>query len=135
MDVVNTPKSMSQILLVDDNALQAATRKAILTRAGRRVLIAESGASALRMLADEEVGAQVALIITDHLMPGMNGPEFVRKLRATRPDTPVMVLSGLPDAAAEYELDDIVFRLKPIVPDVLIRLVNALLDGTAAQAV
>jgi len=125
---------MSQILLVDDNAIQAATRKAILTRAGRRVLIAESGAVALRMLANEEVAAQVALIITDHLMPGMNGPEFVSRLREAMPEIPVVVLSGLPHAEAEYEADSVVFRMKPLVPDALIRLVNEILDGSVAQS-
>lgn len=124
---------MSQILLVDDNAIQAATRKAILTRTGRRVLIAESGAVALRMLANEEVAAQIALIITDHLMPGMNGPEFVRRLRETMPDMPVIVLSGLPQAEAEYAPNDVVFRMKPLLPDALIRLVNDLMDGSVAQ--
>lgn len=124
---------MSQILLVDDNAIQAATRKAILTRTGRWVLIAGSGAVALKMLADEELAAQIALIITDHLMPGMNGPEFVHRLRETMPETPVVVLSGLADAEAEYAPDDVVFRLKPLLPDALIRLVNDLLDGSVAQ--
>ena len=124
---------MSQILLVDDNAIQAATRKAILTRTGRRVLIAESGSVALRMLAQEEVATQIALIITDHLMPGMNGPEFVKRLRETMPEIPVVVLSGLPQAETEYELYDVVFRMKPLLPDALIRLVNELLDGSVAQ--
>lgn len=124
---------MSEILLVDDNAIQAATRKAVLTRAGRRVLIAESAAAALKMLANEEVAAQIALMITDHLMPGMNGPEFVRKFREKLPETPVVVLSGLPDAETEYEPGDVVFRMKPIAPDALIHLVNELLDGSVAR--
>ena len=133
MDFVSTSRLMSQILLVDDNAIQAATRKAILTRAGWRVLIAESGVAALRMLANEEFAAQTALIITDHLMPGMNGPEFVLQLRQRMPDTPVVVLSGLPQAESEYIPNSVVFRTKPLLPDALIRLVNELLDGSVAQ--
>lgn len=124
---------MSQILLVDDNAIQAATRKAILTKSGRRVVIAGSGAVALKMLAEDEFADQIALIITDHLMPGMNGPEFVRKLREGFPETPVVVLSGLPDAEDEYESKDIIFRLKPLIPEALIGLVNDLLDDCVAQ--
>lgn len=122
-----------EILLVDDHAIQAATRKAILTRAGRRVLIAESGAEALEMLAKKEPASQVALVITDHLMPGMNGPEFVRKLRKQLPDTPVVVLSGLTDAEPEYDSGDVIFRMKPLAPDALIRLVKELLDDAVAQ--
>jgi CheY-like chemotaxis protein len=124
---------MSQILLVDDNAIQAATRKAILTRAGRRVLVATSGAAALKMMAEEEVSAQLALIITDHLMPGMNGPEFVRRLRERMPDVPVVVLSGFPDAEREYRSVHVEFYLKPVPPETLIRVVNELLDGPVAQ--
>lgn len=124
---------MSQILLVDDNAIQAATRKAILTKSGRRVVIAGSGAAALKMLAVDEFTDQIALIITDHLMPGMNGPELVRRLRERLPETPVVVLSGLPGAEAEYGRNDVIFRLKPLIPDALIRLVNDLLDDTVAQ--
>lgn len=133
MDVVINLRPMSQILLVDDNAIQAATRKAILARAGRRVLVAESGAVALNMLADETLTSQIALVITDHLMPGMNGPELVKKLRELLPDTPVVVLSGLPDAESEYEAENVEFHLKPIAPEVLIRVVGELLDGSVAQ--
>jgi hypothetical protein len=50
------------------------------------------------------------------------------------PDRPVVVLSGLPDAEAEYKPNDVVFRLKPMMPDALIRLVSALLDGSVAQS-
>lgn len=124
---------MSHILLVDDNAIQAATRKAILTRSGRRVLIAGSGAAALKMLAEDGLAGQIALIITDHLMPGMNGPEFVRRLRERLPEVPVVVLSGLPDAETEYKPNDVVFRVKPLVPDALLRLVSEILDDSVAQ--
>ncbi len=124
---------MSKILLVDDNAIQAATRKAILARTGRGVLIAESAAVALDMLGEEEIAAQIVLMITDHLMPGMNGPELVRKFREIMPETPVLVLSGLPDAESEYEPGDVVFRMKPLAPDALIRLVKDLLGGEVAR--
>lgn len=124
---------MSKILLVDDNAIQAATRKAILTRAGRRVVIAGGGAAALKMLAEAEFADEVALVISDHLMPGMNGPEFVRRLRQTIGDMPVVVLSGLPGAEREYRPNDVVFRLKPLPPEALIALVREILDHSVAQ--
>jgi DNA-binding response OmpR family regulator len=69
----------------------------------------------------------VGLVVTDHLMPGMNGPEFVAKLRLRYPDLPVLVLSGLADAEDEYQDLDVMFRVKPFPPDDLLALVRSLL--------
>ena len=113
------------ILLVDDNAIQAATRKAILTRVGRSVAVACDGEEALKML--NHSAQSVGLVITDHLMPGMNGPEFVTGLRMRYPRLPVLVLSGLPDAEDAYTELDVVFRVKPLPPDELLSLVRSLL--------
>ncbi len=113
----------AQILLVDDNAVQAATRCAILTRAGHSVQVALSGTDALRQLLQGRYG----LVITDHIMPLMNGPEFVVALRGTHGEIPVLVLSGLPEAEDEYEGLEVIFRLKPLSPDALISLVADLL--------
>ena len=63
---------IADILLVDDNCIQATTRKAILARSGS-VAVACDGTQALAML--EQAGGirPVGLVVTDHLMPGMNG--------------------------------------------------------------
>ena len=122
-----------KILLVDDNAIQAATRCAILTGAGENVTSASSAEEALRQLARPEISQVLGLVITDHLMPGMNGPQLVSKLRETMPDVPVLVLSGLPDAELEYEGMDITFRLKPFPPDDLIRIVALLLSNNVRR--
>jgi DNA-binding NtrC family response regulator len=118
----------SGILLVDDNAIQAATRKAILERAGRNVLVANSAAAGLTALENPEIVRSLGLIITDHLMPEMNGPQFVSLVRIHFPEMPVLVLSGLPDAETEYEGMDVVFRVKPFAPDQLILLVKMLMN-------
>jgi CheY-like chemotaxis protein len=118
----------TEILLVDDNAVQAATRQAILSLHGRTVAVAESGYRALEMLEDPELFNSVGLIITDHCMPDLNGPQFVDLLRRRMPGIPVLVLSGMPDADAEYADLDVVFRTKPIPPDELRALVDSFLD-------
>lgn len=118
----------SEILLVDDNDIQAATRKAILTRSGRSVVVAPGGEQALRLLDTRERAANVRLVITDHLMPGMNGPEFVAELRRRFPNLPVLVLSGLPEAKDAYIDLDVAFRVKPFPPDDLLALVRSLLS-------
>ena len=115
----------SRILLVDDNHIQSATRRAILEGSGREVCIALEGKRALELLNDPE--NSIGLIVTDHLMPVMSGPEFVTEVRRLGFTLPVVVLSGLPDAELAYEGLNVVFRLKPCDPDSLIRLVQELL--------
>ena len=117
----------SRILLVDDNHIQSATRRAILVVSGREVCIALEGKRALELLNEPE--NSIGLIVTDHLMPVMSGPEFVAEVRRRGFTLPVIVLSGLPDAEAAYEGLNVVFRLKPFNPDSLIQLVQDLLGG------
>jgi CheY-like chemotaxis protein len=118
----------AEILLVDDNAIQGTVRQTILSRQGRSVAVAQSAIQALEFLKDEELLRSIELVITDHWMPGMNGPEFITHLRQDFPKIPVLVLSGLPDAESEYEGLDVVFRVKPLAPDQLILLVESLLN-------
>jgi CheY-like chemotaxis protein len=114
------------ILLVDDDAVQGATRKAILERAGYSVRVAGNGPAALDFLKSPE-GRQTRMVITDHLMPGMNGPEFVAKLRDGKSALPILVLSGYADGELDYESLEVTFRMKPFPPDQLIALVQYLL--------
>ena len=125
---------LSDILLVDDNRIQATTRKAILSRLNRSVVVADNGARALEMLDDDQSGPSVGLVITDHLMPGMNGPEFVAELRERLPQVPVLVLSGMAEAEDEYLDLDVTFRVKPLPPDELLHLVRSLLTEPIARS-
>src|ERR1700749_4921077 len=102
----------ARILLVDDNYVQSATRRAILEGWGREARLASQGQRALELL---ENGAtpEFGLVITDHLMPVMSGPEFVAELRRRGFKVPVLVLSGLPEAELAYTGLDVIFRLKP----------------------
>jgi len=118
----------AEVLLVDDNPIQAATRQAILSLPGRAVAVAEGARQALEMLEDEQLLNSIGLVITDHWMPDINGPQFVDLLRRRLPLVPVLVLSGLPDVEAEYAGLDVIFRVKPIAPTQLMALVDSLLD-------
>jgi CheY-like chemotaxis protein len=119
---------IADILLVDDNCIQASTRKAILTRSSRSVAVACDGPQALAMLGQAGGLRPVGMVITDHLMPGMNGPQFVAELRNRFPNLPVLVLSGLAEAEDEYHLLDVLFRIKPCPPDELLAIVRSQLD-------
>jgi CheY-like chemotaxis protein len=114
------------VLLIDDNAVQAATRQTILKRAGYFVIAVLSPERALEQFRGDEFPSPIDLIITDHVMPGMNGAEFVRKVRDFSPDVPVLVISGMEEAESEYEGLNTHFRLKPLLPDNLLASVHRL---------
>ena len=109
------------ILVVDDNPVQALTRKAILARAGFEVHTVGSADAAFDALDRDAVHA-IGLIITDHIMPGECGSHFIERLWQRRADVPVMVLSGMAEAESEYANLDVTFRAKPIQPSELIDL-------------
>src|SRR5665213_2784986 len=108
------------LLLIDDNAVQAATRQAILKRAGYFVIAALSPQRALDQLLRNEFQQEIGLVITDHFMPGMTGAEFVRSLRTTYPSLPVLVISGMEEIEEEYEGLSVFFRVKPLPPEDLL---------------
>ncbi len=114
------------ILLIDDNAVQAATRQTILKRAGFFVIAVLSPERALEQYRNREFPSPIDLIITDHIMPGMTGAEFVRAVRDFDPDVPVLVISGLVEAEDEYTDLGVNFRLKPLLPDDLLASVHRL---------
>lgn len=121
------PRMTVTILLIDDNAVQAATRQAILRRAGYSTIAALNPIQALEQIQKGELATDINLVITDHFMPGMTGSEFVRQLRQTHPNLPVLVISGLYEAESQYEGLNVLFRLKPLAPDHLLASVHKLL--------
>jgi DNA-binding NtrC family response regulator len=118
----------STVLLIDDNAIQAATRQTILKRAGYFVIPVLNPQRALQQFRENDFPAEVNLVITDHIMPGMSGSEFVRELRLSHPALPVLVISGLEEAEEEYAGMNITFRLKPLLPDNLLASVDRLVQ-------
>lgn len=116
----------ANLLLIDDNAVQAATRQTILRRAGYFVIAALSPTRALEQIQSGDMVEEIRLVITDHLMPGMSGADFVRALRTTHPALPVLVISGLEEAEQEYAGLQVTFRMKPLLPENLLELVREL---------
>ncbi len=84
----------SNILLVDDNKHGLAARKAVLEELGHRVTPAADAEEALEHFRRTPFD----LVVTDFRMPGMNGIELIRELRALRPEVPVILISGYTEA-------------------------------------
>ncbi len=84
------------ILLVDDEPPILRALQRTLARAGYRVLLADGGQQALAVLATE----QVALVLSDFRMPGMNGAELLQQVRQQYPGTIGLILSAYAEREA-----------------------------------
>ena len=100
------------ILLVEDEATVRAVAERALTRHGYTVLVAENGEAALEILARE---GEVDLMISDVVMPAMDGPTTVREARKTHPDLPILFISGYAEEQLRksIDLDRVSFLAKP----------------------
>jgi CheY-like chemotaxis protein len=79
------------ILCVDDEDIPRMLRKLILQKQGYKVVTAASGKEALALI--DEGG--IHLVLTDQMMPGMTGTELTKFVKADRPATPVILISGV----------------------------------------
>ncbi|HEU5451401.1 MAG TPA: response regulator [Terriglobales bacterium] len=120
---------MGCVLLIDDDAVQLRVRETVLRQAGFQVCVATSGEGALALLRSEAVDVDAA--VCDHVLPGIGGPELVRRLRELRPQLPVVVLTGRPGVEHEYAGLQVAFRLKPLPPPELIALLLSLVRRAA----
>jgi CheY-like chemotaxis protein len=80
------------VLVVEDDPLVRKVALRSLGAAGYRVMIASNGREALEIAADENVAFD--LLLTDVIMPGLNGREVADGLRRTRPGLRVLYMSG-----------------------------------------
>jgi two-component system cell cycle sensor histidine kinase/response regulator CckA len=90
------------ILLVEDEAMVRSVAERALTRHGYTVLSAENGEAALEILGRVET---VDLMISDVVMPTMDGPTTVREARKTRPDLPILFISGYAEEQLRKSID------------------------------
>jgi len=100
------------ILLVEDEDMVRAVAERALTRQGYQVLTAENGEAGLEKL--EETG-RPDLIVTDVMMPTMDGPTMGRRARQRYPDLPILFMSGYAEEQLRrsINLDNISFLPKP----------------------
>src|SRR6266436_3826329 len=118
------------ILLVEDAEPLRKLAQAFLEAGGFRVLPAESGESALEVAA--RFGGTFDLLLTDVVMPGMNGRVLAEQMLARQPGMKVLYMSGYTDSfiAGHGVLDPETHLLhKPFTEEILIRKVRAVLDG------
>ncbi len=127
---VPAPSGWETVLLVEDEDAVRNLSRRILVRQGYNVLEARHGADALELARDYK--GKIHIVVTDVVMPQMNGRELVERLRTVRPATKAVFMSG-------YTNDDIIRRSaldpgnrrliqKPFTADALASAVRAALD-------
>jgi CheY-like chemotaxis protein len=112
----------------DDDELRPLVRN-MLSRAGYTVLEARQAADALAL--GEHYPGPIHLLLTDVVLPGLNGPELTQRLRRLRPDVRFLYTSGYPsDAVLRYGIPDLntSFLHKPFTPHLLWAKVRDVLD-------
>jgi CheY-like chemotaxis protein len=123
------PKGTETILVVEDEKAVRRLAREVLASRGYTVLEASHGEEALRVVA-KHVGP-IDLMVTDVVMPRMNGRELVDRLIPIRPGMKVVYMSGYTDdavVARGVETAGLTFLQKPFTLDVLARTVRAVLD-------
>ncbi|MGE5567584.1 MAG: PAS domain S-box protein [Rhodospirillales bacterium] len=118
------------ILLVEDEPDVRRLASEMLRSQGYKILEAGSVDEAIRIWQDS--GASVDLLLTDVIMPQMNGPQLARKLTAERPELPVLYMSGYTDdVLARHGIagSDETLLQKPFTLKALTAKVRRLLDA------
>jgi two-component system cell cycle sensor histidine kinase/response regulator CckA len=116
------------VLLVEDEPMVRTVAERALTRHGYQVLTANNGEEALEIV---EKGEEIALLISDVVMPVMDGPTMVREARKTRPDLPILFMSGYAEEQLRKSIDiaNVAFLPKPFSVQELAEAVRRALAG------
>lgn len=84
---------MNTILVIEDDSRLAMLLRSGIEEVGHHVLLAYDAEMALRVLKNE--GARINLVISDIILPGMNGIELCRMIRAEYPEVSILMLTAL----------------------------------------
>jgi CheY-like chemotaxis protein len=129
------PRGNETILVVDDEPSLRTLVVAILQPRGYTMLEAGSGAEALQV--SQSFSGRIDILLTDVIMPGMNGRELAEAITAKRPETRIIYMSGYTDNAIAHHgvLDPgVVLIEKPITADKLNSVLGTTRGSTTERA-
>ncbi len=118
------------ILLVEDNERLREAGQDLLELLGYRTLTAKNGEEALDVY---ETNSEIALVITDIVMPKVGGKELAQRLRSANPHMKALAITGYVEEEVAEELKTAGFQdviHKPFAPDTLARIIRRVLDAT-----
>ncbi len=114
-----------QVLVVEDDPQVRAISRRALQEAGYAVYEAITGLAASNFIKSHP--GLIDLVVSDVVMPGVNGRELADQLRTAHPDLPILFMSGYPGTEIErrgLKVDRATFLQKPFTPDALVTAVN-----------
>jgi CheY-like chemotaxis protein len=123
------------ILLVEDEPSVRELARRILQGRGYNVLVAMDGPSAIEMV--EHSQQHIDLLLTDVIMPGLNGQDVAERVRVLRPGIRVLFMSGYNEEAVLRDgvlAAGAAFLEKPFSPSELLNRVRRLLRTTSSDA-
>jgi CheY-like chemotaxis protein len=121
------------LLIVDDEATVRDSLREVLSRRHYRIVTAASGEEGLAILDRED--PPIDVVMTDMMMPVMDGPAFIARARRLRPYLPIVAISGILEyrhKLAAYTDPPIHFLSKPFLIDVLLGGLRRALEGEPA---
>jgi len=123
------------ILLVEDDASVAMLTERVLASAGYQVLTASNGLQALDIA--EKRSGEIDLMITDIMMPKMNGKELIEAIKLLTPNIGIICLSGYADdeIITEVVSKGVTFIKKPYTPLELAKTVRSVIDCQHTESV
>ena len=118
------------ILLVEDEEPVRAVIGTMLEGKGYRVLSAHDAKAAIETLGDAD--HKIQLLLTDVVMPGLTGPELAERVRAVRPELPVLMMSGYSEdseSLVNSEDESVTLIQKPFSAEQLLRKLHEILHS------
>lgn len=125
--------ALRKVLVVDDDPVIGKSFDRVLSRKGYVVINAENGQEALEKLATENYDA----VFTDIKMPGISGLDVAERVRAKRPWTPVVIITGYGSAESETRAKAAgvsAFLRKPLSPEMIVSSAEAAMAATPEYA-
>ena len=119
------------VLVVDDETVIRELISELLTCHGYHVLTAGDGVEALTVFAGHQ--EQISLILTDMVMPRMDGEAVIRAVRRSAPVLPIIAMSGNRAATVAHITNGLQFLSKPFASDVLLGMVAQLVEARPAS--
>jgi two-component system cell cycle sensor histidine kinase/response regulator CckA len=121
-----------RVLLVEDEDTVRAVAERALVRQGFEVITAADGEEGLEAIARAGTGAeQFDVVVSDVVMPSMDGPSMAREIRRLLPDLPVLFMSGYAEEQLRRDIDipNMYFLAKPFSVAQIVQAVETVLRG------
>jgi DNA-binding NtrC family response regulator len=128
------PTGTEKVLVVDDEERSVSIMKVVLERLGYNVTAMTSSLKALELFKEDP--PRYDLLLTDLIMPQLDGEKLVSEIIKIRPDMPVIITSGFTDTIVNDNFKQIsnkAFIPKPFQPQELAKTVRQVLDRTVSR--